>query len=243
MTAPESPPPAAAGPAPKPLIARVVGVVLSPTAAYTAVAAHPRGLGAMLVALVLMIVPNALFLSTETGQQALLERQLAAMEAFGATVTDEMLDQLEGQLPMVPYTTALSQVIVVPLTMAIVSGLLLGVFSGLLAGSARYAHVFAVVAHASVIVGLQQLFAMPISYARGEMAQVTTAASFFPMFEPGSAPNVVLSTLDFFLLWWVVNLAIGLSVLYARPLRATVWPLLGLYAVVAVVIIGVRLAV
>ena len=42
--------------------------------------------------------------STEVGQQALLEQQVGAMESFGVSVTDELYDQLAGRLENATYS-------------------------------------------------------------------------------------------------------------------------------------------
>ena len=224
------------------LAARAIGVLFSPRETYAGIAERPRALGILAVVILLMAAPQVWFLSSDVGQQALFDRQLQAVEAFGVTLTDQMYRQLEAQLTMAPYTAAGSQVVIVPILTAVVAGILMGIFSTILAGKARFTHVYAVVAHSSLVVALQQVFTAPLNYVRGEISNVTTATSFFPMLEPGGTAAIVLDSLDFFLLWWVVNLAIGLSVLYQRPLRSVMWTVMSVYAVVAVVVIAVRLA-
>ena len=93
-----------------------------------------------------------------------------------------------------------------------------------------------------MVLALQQVFNAPLSYVRGELASATTAAAFLPMLEPEGLPARLLGSIDFFLLWWVVNLAIGLSVLNKRPTQPIVWTLVGVYAVLAVAILAIRAA-
>ena len=57
------------------LARRLLGVVFSPGEAYAAVAARPRALGAILVTVLIMVVANGIFLSTEVGKNASLEQQ------------------------------------------------------------------------------------------------------------------------------------------------------------------------
>ena len=234
--------PAAAAAGRTGLAGRAIGVLLSPRATYAVVAARPRALGMLAVVILSMAAPSTWLVSTTVGQQALFDRQLQAVEAFGITVTDEMLEAIEQQLSIAPYTTVGSQVVITPLLSAVVAGILMGVFSIILAGKARFKQVFTIVVHSGLVLGVQQVFTAPLNYARGELSSVTTAASFFPMLNPDGTAVVLLDSIDFFLLWWVVNLAIGLSVLYQRPLRPVVWTLMGIYAVVAAVVVVVRLA-
>ena len=226
----------------KGLAARAAGVIFSPRETYAEVAARPRAFGILALAILLMAGLQGWLLSTDTGQQALFDRQLQTLEAFGATVTDEMYQQLESRLAMAPYMTAGSQVVFIPLINAVIAGLLMGVFNTLLGGTATFKHIYAVVSHSTMVLALQQVFNAPLSYVRGELASATTAAAFLPMLEPEGLPARLLGSIDFFLLWWVVNLAIGLSVLNKRPTQPIVWTLVGVYAVLAVAILAIRAA-
>lgn len=234
---------AATGPAARGLLSRVATVIVSPHAAYVEVAARPRAFGALAVAVLVMVACQTVFLSTATGKQALLEQQVRSVEAFGVTVTDEMYGQMQSRLAMAPYTGAASQIVAVPLMAALVAGLLLGIYSGLLGGSASFRHVYAVVAHSSLVLALQQVFSTPISYARGDLASATRLSVFFPMLDEGSAAGMLLGSVDLFLVWWLVNLAIGVAVLYSKPAPPVVATLLGIYGAVAVTITIIRVVV
>src|SRR3954468_12863280 len=85
---------------------RLIGVVFAPRDAYTAVAANPRWLGAMLVCGLVYIAAQVIFLSTEVGQNASLDQQLSVMKALGLTVTDQMVQQMQSRLPDAPYSAA-----------------------------------------------------------------------------------------------------------------------------------------
>ena len=65
------------------LAARVFGVLTSPRSTYADVAAHPRSLGVLLVVLTISIASSSWFLSTEVGQQAVVDQQLETIESFG----------------------------------------------------------------------------------------------------------------------------------------------------------------
>ena len=82
----------------KGLAARAAGVIFSPRETYAEVAARPRAFGILALAILLMAGLQGWLLSTDTGQQALFDRPLQTLEAFGATVTDEMYQQLESRL-------------------------------------------------------------------------------------------------------------------------------------------------
>lgn len=221
------------------LLARIIGVVLSPRSTYAAVAAKPRSLGVILVVILVGGLAQALFLSSEIGQKVTLDTQIKAIESFGFTVTDQMYDQMERGMKRAAITGPISQAIFLPLVIAIESGVLLLVFSLIMGGAAKFKHVYAVVAHSSVIVALQQVFAMSLSYASGKMAGATLGV-FVPMLDEKNVVALFLGSIDLFYVWATISLAIGLGVLYHRRTGPIATTLLGIYAVIALVIAFVR---
>jgi hypothetical protein len=231
----------AADVAPDPgLATRLIGVVFSPRDAYSAVAARPRALGALMVTVLIMIAANAIFLSSEVGQNALLAQQLNAMKAFGVTVTNDMVQQLEARLPYAVYSTAASFLVGIPLVSAMLAGLLLAIFTAVLGGGATFKQVYAVVAHSTIIGAIAQVFSMPIMYARGEMTSPATLSVFFPMLEETSFFTYLFSAIDLFHVWSLINVSIGVAVLYKRNTGPVAAVLFGIYAVIVVIIAAVR---
>ena len=222
------------------LAARLAGVVFAPKDAYTAVAARPRALGALAVTLVIMIAAQSIFLSTDVGKAAALDQQLSTLKAFGVPVTDQMVQQMESRMAYAPYTGAASLLVGLPLFAAIIAGLLLAIFTAVLGGGATFKQVYSVVAHSSIIGAIQQAFSFPIMYARGEMVSPTRLSVFFPTLDENSFALHLLSTIDLFYLWSLINLAIGIGVLYKRRTGPVASVLLGIYAVIAVIIAAVR---
>lgn len=217
------------------LFARVAGVVLSPRETYAAVAARPRALGVLLVVLAVVVAAQGIFLSTEVGRQATLDQQVEAMETFGVPVTDEAYARMEESMQWAPVIGGVNAVIFWPLMMAIIGALLHGVFGLLLGGAATFKQVFAIVAHSAVIIALQQLFSLPLSYARGEFAGANLGA-FVPMLEETSFVARFLAGIDLFFVWWIVSLAIGVGVLYRRRTGGIATTLLGIYVFLVLVV-------
>jgi hypothetical protein len=214
------------------LLARVVGVLLSPKETYGAIAVWPRAFGALVVVLAIVVLAQGIFLSTEVGQQAALDQNVRAMEAFGVQIPDEAYQQMEEGMRLAPVTGGISATVFWPLLMAIVAGLFTAVFTMLMGGNATFKHVFAVVAHSCMVIALQQAFSMPLSYARGEFAGANLGI-FAPMLEETSFPARFLGAIDLFFIWWMVNVSIGLAVLYKRRTGGIATTLLGIYAVIA----------
>ena len=153
------------------LIGRSVGVIVAPRRTFEVNARHPRWLGALLTVALIIAGASSWLVSTELGQQMLLEQQVDAMDSFGVTVSEEIYDQLKRRLASAVCLTA---------------GVVWTVgYVGLGGGSSLRA-IFAVVVHTGAINIVQQVFVIPLNYARGAMGNPITLAAFFPMLEEGT---------------------------------------------------------
>ena len=231
--------------APKGLLARIVGVLLAPKATYADVAARPRWLGALGVALLVIAGGSIIFFSTDVGKEAMLDQQVSTMESFGIKLPDEAYRQMEEGVrrPATPFITAASQVVFIPIVALIVAGIAMGIFTAVLGGDASFKQVFSVVAHAGIVLAAQQLFVLPLDYARGSLSSPTNLGVFLPFLDENTFPARLLGSIDLFLIWWLVNLAIGLGVLYKRRTGPIAVGLLSVYLAIALIIAGIRTAV
>ena len=217
------------------LFARLIGVLISPRATYAAVAAKPRSMAMLAVVLLIVGVAQGLFLSSEVGQQSVLDQQVRAMEGFGINITDQMYDRMEEGMKRAAITGPIFQAIIFPIVIAIESGIFVVIFTLLLGGTATFKHVYAVVTHSTVIVALQQVFSVALSYASGKLAGANLGV-FVPMLDEKNFVTVFLGSIDLFLVWATISLAIGLGVLYRRRTGPIATTMLGLYVVIALVI-------
>jgi hypothetical protein len=225
---------------PKGLAARLLGVLTSPRAAYADIAARPRWLGALVVILAISVTCVVWLLSTEVGQQALLDQQLQTLEAFGQTVTDEQYQRMRQMAPVTRYFAAAGQIVGLPVTALVVAGIALAVFNGILGHDATFRQVFAVVVFSSVLTALRALFSTPLNYARESLSSPTNLAAVLPFFEDNTFGGRLLGSIDLFLIWWAVSLAIGLGVLYKRRTAPIAAAILAVYGGIAVTIAVVR---
>ena len=221
------------------LMTRIFGVLLAPRETYAGVAAHPRAWGVLAVVIAIVAGGQFLLMSSEVGQQMVLDQQIRTMESFGMNISDEMYARMEEGVANARYTTAGSQLVFTPLVNAIVGGLVLVVFTMLLGGAATFKQTFAVAAHASVIVAVQQIFSLPLSYASGEFAGANLAV-FAPMLEETSFAVRFLGAIDLFLVWWVFSLSVGIAVLYRRRTGGIFTSLMGVYLAIALILAIVR---
>ncbi len=89
----------------------------------------------------------------------------------------------------------------------------------------------------------QQLFVYPLDYARGSLSSPTNLGVFLPFLDETTFPARLLGAIDLFLIWWLVNLAIGLGVLYKRRTGPIATGFLSVYLVIALIIAAIRTAV
>lgn len=224
------------------LLSRLVGVIFSPRSTYAAVVARPRVLGAFVLTIVIIAGATSGFLATSVGQEALrdqMDQQIKLVESFGVTVNDQAYARMEQGLDRAKYTTPITQAIFIPVFAAFVAVVLLGIFTMLMGGSATYKQVLSVVAHSGAIVALQTVFTMPLSYATARFASANLAV-FVPMLEETTLVATFLSYIDLFRLWWCVNLAIGLGVLYKRRTAGIALTFIGIYVVGAFLVALLR---
>ena len=74
--------------------------------------------------------------------------------------------------------------------------------------------MFAINAHAGVILVVTQFFVAPLNYVRGAADSPATLAAFAPMLETGTFAFNLLKAIDLTHVWWVMVLAIGLAILW-----------------------------
>ena len=235
---------AAAAPAApsKSLIARLIGVLVSPRAAYADVVARPRILGALAVVILISSAAVYTFMSTEVGQQAGLDMQLRQMESFGRTMSDAQYQRMEQMAGYSKYFAAGAQVVTLPIMALVVAGIAFAVFNAALGGDATFKQVYAVVAHSGVVIAVQQLFTLPLDYVRETLSSPTNLAVFLPFLDENSFPARLLGSIDLFVIWWSINLAIGLGVLYRKRTGPIATTLLVIYVTIGLVIAAVKTA-
>jgi Yip1 domain len=225
--------------APMGLVARLIGVVTSPRETFQAVAAHPKWFGVLAVVTCLMAFFAALPMTTDAGKEAAIRSNVEQMESFGMTVSDEAYEGMRRGMAIAPYTTAGAILVFTPFMTLVFAGIFFLVFNAVLGGDASFKQLFAVMAHASVISALQQIFTGPVNYFRGAVTSATNLTALLPMFEPTSFIGRVLAMTDLFLIWYVLVLSIGLGVLYRRRTQPIAMTLYGIYAVGVLVLAAV----
>lgn len=234
---PESP----ATPASKGLIARFVGVLTSPRDTYADIARQPTWLSMWLLITVVTTVCAGWLSSTPVGRRAAIEATTKVTSSFGIQIPPERLDAIREQIMNAPAWRTYAQtgggtLIFVPIVAAITAGILLGIFNALMGGDAKFKQVFSIVLFSDAIMVVKTVFVTPLNYARESLSNPTTFAALLPMLDDTSLLSKVLGSIDFFVLWWLFSLAIGVGVVYKRPTRGIAIGLIAVYVVLAVTI-------
>jgi hypothetical protein len=230
------------------LAARMYGVIRRPRSTFAAIVHAPSWAAVLIVTTTTMFLCALGFLNTDVGRQALVDQWERTATAFGQTVDDASYARMEERAAnggvglLYAAGTALAYG---PLLVLAVSGVLFAVLrnrsgvdplggrSGTDPVGPRYIQLLAVVAYASVILALRQVVAAPINYVRESIASPTTLVQFVGMVDETSPIARFLGVIDLFVVWWIVVLAMGVSVLYRRPTRSLALAFAGAYVVLA----------
>lgn len=228
-----------ARPEPMGLGSRFVGILFSPGETFSHIVAAPSWVAMLALTSIVSALFVGGFLSTEVGQEAWLDQALRSALSFGAQINEAQRQQMERIMPYVGVLGAVQFLVVAPLMSLGLAGVLFVVFSVALGATASFKQQFSVVVHSAVIIAVSQVFISPLNYFREEMTSPTTLAVFLPMLDEESWAYRALSVIDLFYIWWIMVLAIGLSVLYQRKAKPIALSLFAVYALLALAMAAV----
>lgn len=223
-------------PAPQGLVARFLGIITSPKDTFTRMVPVPKWFGMLALTTVLVAVFSALPMTTDAGRQAGIDQQVEQRRSFGIETSDQDYAQMERMSGMMPYITLAMVLIMSPIMAVIISGILFAVFNAALGGEASFKQVLTIFVHAGAVSALSTVFSGVVNYFRGGMGSVANVGALLPMLPERSFLANLLGTVDVFLVWYVVVLAMGLGVLYKRRTQPIAISLFVLYAIIAIVI-------
>jgi hypothetical protein len=208
---------------------RVTGVIRRPRATLADVATTPRW-AVFLVAITLAAAAaSAALMSTEVGRQALVDQWERTALAFGQAVDDTRYAQFQAMSARGPVYGVLSALLNVPVMVG-AAAVLMHVAFGRGGAGVPFAAALAVAAHTGVILALRLIVGAPVAYVRETTASATSLGVWFPALDEAAPLARLLGLLDLFALWWLVTLAIGVSVLYRRRAGPVAAWFIGIYA-------------
>ena len=83
---------------------------------------------------------------------------------------------------------------------------------------------------------------MPLDYARETLSSPTNLAVFLPFLDESSFLARMLGSIDLFVIWWAINVSIGLAVLYRKRTGPIATTLIVIYVTIGLVIAAVKTA-
>jgi hypothetical protein len=218
------------------LSARLVGVIHSPRALLRAVIARPRWADVMAVTFAVSLASGVALMMTEVGQQALVDQLERTALAFGQEVDDAQYAEFQAMSRSSVWYAAVRALASGPLLAVGASALLYGLFTMVGKGDATYQQMLAVMVHAGAILALRQVISTPINYSYETLSSPATLTMFAPMLDAASPAARFFGAIDLFVVWWLVVLALGVSMLYRRPVRRTTAAFVGAYLGFAVLL-------
>jgi hypothetical protein len=181
-----------------------------------------------LVILVVWTACGSWLLSTDVGQQALVDERVRVIESFGGRVTDADYAALQANPPWWIYFTSGGRVLLLPVTTAVVALAVVVAARGS-GANASIRQGLALAVHASVPLVIGQLIATPLHYVRESLTSPLNLGAVLPLMEEGTMPARFFGTIDLFAVWWAGLLAVGLSALTGHRARRYAWQLAALF--------------
>jgi hypothetical protein len=180
-------------------------------------------------------------LSTAVGQQALVDERVRTTELVGGRVDDAAYAALLAKPPLSAYLTSGGRVLLTPPVTLMVAVALVG-----LAARERarlpFVVALAIVVHATVVLALQQVVALPAQLVRESLGSPTSLATLLPMVDEGTWLARLLGSIDVFGMWWVVLIAVGLAAATGRSTWHWLGRVIGAYVAIAALVAGAAAA-
>ncbi len=214
------------------LAARMYGVVRHPRATFTTIVQTPSWLPVLVVTTAITFVCALALLSTDVGRQALVDQWERTSTAFGQPIDDAGYARMEARAASGQAGLLYAAGTALGYGPLLVLGLSAVIFA-VLRPRRSFSQVLAVVAYAGVVLALRQAIAAPLDYVQESLASPTTLVRLFSMLDEASPLARFLGVIDLFVVWWIVVLAVGISVLYERSTRRLALALAGAYVVLA----------
>lgn len=216
---------------------RVVGVLLHPRLTMAAVVREPSFITVWALVLLVVAACGVSILSTAVGQQALIDERVRTTEMIGGHVDDAAYAELLARPPISAYLTSGGRSLMTPPATLIVALALMGL-AAMERASMRFVVALAIVVHATIVLALQQVIAVPAQLIRESLGSPTSLATVLPVVEDGTWLAGWFGAVDVFGIWWVVLLSIGLAAATGRSTIRCGFRLGAAYLIIAAIVAG-----
>lgn len=211
------------------MIGRIVGIIRRPRATFMAVIAAPRWVPLLVGLYLVNVAVNGFLLTTDIGQQALVDQWERTALAFGQPVDAARYARFQELSEQGIWYAALTQLVRGPVASLALATVLFLAFGRHRHEAPAFRQVLAVVVYSTAILTVREVVAAPINYFREAVSSPTTLVQLFPVTNAASPVARLLGLIDLFLLWWLAVLASGLSALYGRRTARVATMLFGVY--------------
>jgi len=217
---------------------RIAGVLIHPRDTLVELVKRPAWVDTWFAILIVWALCGAALLSTEVGQQALVDERVRVIETIGGAVSDNAYAALQSKPPWWVYLTSGGRLLLTP-ELTLLTALAIAGVARLDGTRASFRQALAITVHASVPLAVGQLIATPLHYVRESLTSPLNLAAILPLMEEGTWPARLFGTIDLFALWWGALLALGLAVLTGRRVERYAGPLFAIYFGFAAVVASV----
>ncbi len=192
-----------------------MGVLWHPRQTMAAIVRDPSFITVWMVVLLIVTACGASILSTAVGRQALVDERVRTTEMLGGRVDDAAYAGWLAHPPVSAYLTSGGRVLVTPPVTLIVALALVGL-AAIERTPVTFVVALAIVVHATMVLALQQLVAVPAQLVRESLGSPTSPGGVAADGRRGHLAGAGAWAIDVFGLWWIGLIAVGLAAATGR---------------------------
>ena len=223
--------------APMSFIQRLINIFVAPARVFQELAIRPTWVVPLVVISLYVPLLQTIAFSSARGQEAL--RQEMMKDPRTSKMTPE---QMETYLGISRYIVPGTTLVALPVLTFAAAGVVYFVFSIILGGEATYRQALSAWTHTGLIGLLGGAVQIGLVIVKGSLSANTSLAAFLPFLEENTFPYRLLQVFDFFLIWQLAVLSIGMGIMSKVGTKKAAISLFTCLAILAVVIAGIRQA-
>lgn len=207
---------------------RIIGVFSSPQRTFTDIASHPTWVLPLVILVVASIVVSQILLPAIINDFQSSERYQKMIEN-DQIPSDQLEQALETQINIMKKTTAIGAGISTIISCIVVTAILLFVGNIILGGNAKFRQLLSLYCWAGLVSLLGFILRIPIGLQQQSLKIYFGPAVLFPPEAEKSVLFGIAAALDIFVLWRIVLLAVGFSIIYRFSMGKSFAAVVGLY--------------
>lgn len=188
---------------------RMLDVFLAPSKVFTYLKEKPQWAVAFIV--ILVVVALAAVISVGIARESIIERQAEALRE--QDLTEEEMERAQGFVsgPFLYISSAIGAVVFTAILLLLFA-FILNLFIPVFGGTAAFKTVFSVVTHAGLVKVLSAIVRVILVAVTKSVYVTTSLALLAPNMERGAFGYQLLSGCDFFIIWEMILVAIGINI-------------------------------